>query len=125
MRFVLDDKRMEQAMGLLLRFGVVMASTLVLAGTAFYLQDHGRQPVDYRAFVAHPLSFESRRQLLVGISHGDAAAIIQVGILFLIATPVARVVFAVAAFALERDRLYVAISAGVLAVLVYSLLFGQ
>jgi uncharacterized membrane protein len=125
MRFVLDDKRMEQTMGLLLRFGVVLASTLVLAGVAFYLQDHAHQPVDYRTFVAHPFSVQHRRELLLGISRGSAGAIIEVGILFLIATPVARVMFAVVAFALERDSLYTAISAGVLAVLIYSLLFGR
>jgi len=124
MRFLLDDKRMEQAMGVLLRFGVVMASTVVLAGAAFYLQDHAHQFVDYRSFVAHPLSLERRAELFAGIRRGKADAIIEVGILLLIATPVARVVFAVVAFALERDRLYTAISVGVLAVLVYSLLFG-
>ena len=125
MRFILDDKRMEQAMGVLLRFGVVMASTLVLLGTLFYLQDHARQPISYSEFIAHPLGLLNRQEFLHGISHGNAAAIIDVGILFLIATPVARVVFAVVAFAIERDRLYTAISTAVLAVLVYSLLFGK
>jgi uncharacterized membrane protein len=125
MRFVLDDERMEQAMGVLLRFGVVMASTVVLAGVAFYLQDNWRQTADYRRFIAHPVSLDHRAALVAGIRHGEAAAIIQVGILLLIATPVARVVFAVIAFLMERDRLYVAISTGVLAVLVYGLLFGR
>jgi uncharacterized membrane protein len=119
MRFLLDDERMEQAMGVLLRFGVV------LAGAAFYLQDHAHQPISYSHFVEHPFSLQHRRELLLGISHGDAASIIEVGILLLIATPVARVAFAVAAFALERDRLYTAISMAVLAVLAYSLLFGK
>lgn len=125
MRFEIDDARMEQAMGVLLRFGVVLASTLVLLGVLFHLQDHAHQPISYRNFTAHPLNFQSRKELLHGISHGEAAAIIDVGILFLIATPVARVVFAVIAFAFERDRLYTAISTGVLAVLIYSLLFGK
>jgi len=48
--------------------------------------------------------------------------IIQLGLLFLIATPVARVAFAVFAFAMERDWLYVSISATVLVVLLFSLL---
>lgn len=125
MRFELNDERMERAMGLLLRFGVVMSSTVVLAGAAFYLQDHAHQTVNYRSFVEHPLNMQHRRELLVGISHGDASAIIAVGILLLIATPVARVVFAVAAFALERDHLYTVISLGVLMVLIYSLVFGR
>lgn len=125
MRFLLNDERMEQAMGILLRFGVVMASTVVLAGMAFYLQDHAHQFVDYRSFIAHPLTLAHKGQLIDGMSHGNAAAIIQVGILLLIATPVARVVFAVIAFLAERDRLYTAISAGVLAVLLYSLIYGK
>ena len=125
MRFLLDDERMEHIMGTLLRFGVVLASTVVLAGLAFFLQDHAHRIVDYRDFVAHPFSLRDRRQLLFGISHGDAATIIEVGIFLLIATPVARVVFAVVAFALERDRLYTIVSLGVLAVLVYSLIFGK
>jgi len=48
--------------------------------------------------------------------------VIQLGILFLIATPVARVAFSGVAFALERDWLYVGIASAVLAVLMYSLL---
>jgi uncharacterized membrane protein len=42
-------------------------------------------------------------------------------LLLLILTPVARVAFSVAAFALERDWTYVAITLIVLAVLIYSL----
>jgi uncharacterized membrane protein len=55
-----------------------------------------------------------------GIATGDPATIIQLGILLLIATPVARVAFALVAFAIERDRLYVAVSLIVLAVLLFS-----
>jgi uncharacterized membrane protein len=124
MRFLLDDARMERAMGVLLRFGVVLASTAVLAGMAFYLQDHAHQPIDYRDFKAHSFGLRHRSELFAGSARDNATAIIEVGILLLIATPVARVVFAVVAFALERDRLYTAISVAVLAVLVYSLVFG-
>jgi uncharacterized membrane protein len=53
---------------------------------------------------------------------GDAAAIVQLGVLLLIATPIARVIFAAIGFAVERDRLYVAISLAVLAVLIFGLL---
>jgi uncharacterized membrane protein len=47
--------------------------------------------------------------------------LIQFGLLLLVATPVARVAFAVFAFARERDRVYLTVSLIVLAVLVYSL----
>jgi uncharacterized membrane protein len=119
-----NDTRMEQLMGQLLRFGVVLASTVVLAGGVFYLQDHAGQQADYRSFVAHPVSLRHPRELLHGMARGDAAAIIEVGILLLVATPIARVIFAVVAFAIERDRLYVGISLTVLAVLLYGMLRG-
>jgi len=47
--------------------------------------------------------------------------LIQLGLLVLIATPVARVAFSVAAFAMQRDRLYVVVALIVLAVLMCSL----
>jgi uncharacterized membrane protein len=117
-----DDARMEALMGLLLRIGVVFASTVVAAGGVFYLQDHAGQRPDYRTFVAHPLSLRRPAELAGGIARGEADAIVELGILLLVATPICRVVFAVVGFAIERDRLYVAISLMVLAVLLYGLL---
>jgi len=51
----------------------------------------------------------------------SSAGIIQLGLLLLIATPVARVVFSIVVFALQRDWLYVGITLAVLAVLAYGL----
>jgi uncharacterized membrane protein len=59
------------------------------------------------------------REALVWRPH--AAAVIQLGLLLLVATPVARVIFSVFAFAWERDWLYVLLTLIVLAVLLYSL----
>jgi uncharacterized membrane protein len=42
-------------------------------------------------------------------------------LLLLIATPIARVAFSVAAFAIQRDRLYLGITLVVLTVLIWSL----
>ena len=47
----------------------------------------------------------------------SARAIIQLGLLLLIATPVARVLFSAIAFAIERDCMYVVITLIVLAIL--------
>jgi uncharacterized membrane protein len=60
-----------------------------------------------------------------GIATGDPATIIQLGVLLLIATPVARVGFALVAFAIERDKLYIAVSLTVLAVLLFSFFHSQ
>ena len=47
------------------------------------------------------------------------------GLLLLIATPILRVAVSLVGFALERDRTYAVISAGVLIVLLISFLLGR
>jgi uncharacterized membrane protein len=87
-----------------------------------YVIAHSGARSNYRVFVAKPVELRHPAALLNGIARGDASAIIDLGILLLIATPICRVVFAVIAFAIERDRLYVAISLTVLAVLLFGML---
>jgi uncharacterized membrane protein len=53
----------------------------------------------------------------------EPAAIAQLGLVTLLATPVARVAASVVGFALERDRLYTAITMAVLAILLTSIFF--
>jgi uncharacterized membrane protein len=60
-----------------------------------------------------------------GVRGGDGRSIILVGLLLLIATPVARVAFAALGFMREKDWMYTGISAGVFAILLYSLLLGR
>ena len=119
-----DDARMESMMGILLRVGVLFASTVVLAGGVFYLQDHAGERVNYRTFVGYPLSLRHPGVWWQGLAKGQADAIVQLGILLLVATPICRVVFAAVSFAIERDRLYLAISLTVLAVLLFGMLRG-
>jgi uncharacterized membrane protein len=59
----------------------------------------------------------------VGLADLRPIAVAQAGLLVLIATPVVRVLASVVGFALEGDRLYAAITLGVLAILLVSL-FG-
>jgi uncharacterized membrane protein len=54
----------------------------------------------------------------------NGRGLIMLGLLILLATPVARVIFSTAAFALQRDYLYIAFTLIVLAVLMYSLFSG-
>ena len=120
-----DDARMEVIMGRLLQVGVLLAASVVLAGGVMYLiAARGRRCELPRVYGAGRLSCAIRSALLRGIARGDASAIIELGILLLVATPICRVIFAVIAFAMERDRLYVAISLTVLAVLLFGMLHG-
>jgi uncharacterized membrane protein len=115
------DKRFEVMMGRLLRFGVIFAAAWVLAGGIHYLiQSAGARP-DYKVFHGEPGGLRYPREIIREAIELDARGLIQLGLLLLIATPVARVAFSVIGFALEKDWMYVGITLIVLALLVYSL----
>ena len=111
----MTDRRLELIIGTLLRVGVALAASVVLGGGIWYLAARGMTPVDYRHFHTMPRGFGS-----LGSLSGPEAAI-QIGLLILIATPVARVIFSLVGFALEHDRVYMAITLAVLVVLLYSI----
>jgi uncharacterized membrane protein len=119
-----DDARMEYIMGRLLQVGVLLAASVVLVGGVMYVLAHAGETANYRVFVGHPAGVRRLPALVGGITRGDASAVIQLGILLLVATPICRVIFAVIGFILERDRLYVAVSLVVLAVLLFGMLRG-
>ncbi len=116
-----DDARMEVLMGRLLQAGVLLASAVVLVGGVLYLRANASTPANYRVFTIEAAGLRYPSRLIHLLAAGDPAGIIQLGILLLIATPVARVVFAIVGFAIERDRLYMLVSITVLAVLMFSL----
>ncbi|HEY8868285.1 MAG TPA: DUF1634 domain-containing protein [Candidatus Limnocylindrales bacterium] len=60
--------------------------------------------------------------LAAGLAALRPQAIAQLGLLTLVATPIARVLTSLVGFVLEGDRLYVAITAAVLAILLASAL---
>ena len=120
-----DDARMETMMGRLLQAGVLLAAVVVLSGGVLYLFAHTGAQADYRVFTpSQPVLLRHPKTLLYGVAQGDASALVRLGILLLVATPICRVIFAVVAFAMERDRLYVAISLTVLGVLLFGMLRG-
>ena len=118
-----DDQRVEIIIGTLLRTGVMIAASVVLIGAAVYLVRHGNEIPHYSIFRGEPERLKSIPEIVNGIVHLQARAIIQFGLLLLIATPVARVAFSAAAFAVERDYFYVGVTLIVLAILLYSM-FG-
>jgi len=115
------DQRTEELVGQLLRAGVTSAAVLVVAGAAVFLVRHGFQPANYRVFAGEPTDLRSWRGILHEALHARGRGIMQLGLLVLLLTPVARVVFAAFAFAMERDWLYVAVSTFVFLVLLYSM----
>ena len=124
-RGTLSDQKVEIVLGTLLQAGVILSGTIVLIGGILYIVHYGHNPVSYHVFNGARAAIDSLSPILSGVARLDGRAIIQLGLLLLIATPVIRVIFSVAAFWLERDRAYVAFTLVVLAVLLYSLFLGQ
>jgi uncharacterized membrane protein len=87
------DRRMDLVIGNLLRSGVVLSATIVLFGAVIYLVRHGHSPTEYRVFRGEPSDLRSVRGILRDALALQGRGIIQLGLLFLIATPVARVAF--------------------------------
>ena len=117
----MTDERMDRVIGGLLRTGVTLAAAVTLAGGGWHLAQCGNQMPDYRVFRGEPTELRSLAGVLRGIAQGHSADLIQLGLLLLIATPVARVAFCAVAFAAQRDRVYVAITLLVLGILTASL----
>jgi len=118
------DQRMENIIAQLLRAGVMLAALVVIAGAVLYLGAHPRAGVSYRTFHGQQPELRTVHGIVHSAFSGQAQGIMQLGLLLLIATPIVRVVFSVFAFAIERDRMYVAFTLVVLSVLLYSL-FGS
>ena len=118
----------DVAISNLLRTGVVLSMTVLIIGLVFTFIHHPQyvrsksdlgRLTDAGAVYPHRL-----RDVAAQIGDGRGQAIVMLGLLMLIATPVARVAFSIVAFALERDRLYVTITVIVLVLLVVSFAIG-
>lgn len=120
----MDDRRLENIIGLLLRAGVLLAAAVVLSGGILYLAQHHSGRINYTTFSPGTEELRTLPGIVKLAGTLDSEGLIQLGLVVLIATPVARVVMAVVGFQLERDKMYVAVSLIVLAVLLYSLMYA-
>ncbi len=118
---MMNDQRIEIIVANLLRAGVLLAATVVLIGGIGYLGHHGQEVPEYRVFHGAAAKYRSIGPMAAAAAQMDWRAVIQLGLMILIATPVARVGFSLVAFGAERDRTYVVITAIVLAILIYGL----
>ncbi len=117
------DKNMEMLMGNLLRYGVLISAVFVFIGSVIYLAQHGFEKPHYNNFLGEPQRFIHLKDIIENALKGHAKSIIQFGLILLIATPIARIVFSIVGFLLERDYLYVVITAIVLMIIIISLVF--
>lgn len=117
-----SDQTIENTIGNLLRAGVMLSALVVFIGGVVYLVRHGRSPADYHVFRGEPPELRNLGGILHSAFGFHGRGIIQLGLVLLILTPVARVAFSIWGFAAEHDRMYVIFTVIVLVILLYSLL---
>jgi uncharacterized membrane protein len=117
-----NDQRLEKVVSLLLIAGVSLAAAIVVLGGICFLWKHGSEVPTYHVFHSEAQEYRSISGIIRAAGPSNCRAVIQLGLLLLICTPIARVAFSMVGFFLERDRTYVGLTAIVLIILLYGLL---
>lgn len=117
--------------GKLLRLGVVISCAITVIGGIIYLFQHQGPFTGYKAvlgdndiFEGAPLYLRELSTIIPQVFNFDGAAIIQIGVIALIATPILRVFFSLITYIIEKDKLYIVITLIVLAIIFVNMIFG-
>jgi uncharacterized membrane protein len=122
-------RRVELVISMVLRVGVTASLAVIVGGLVADLVRHPAYTTSTRAArrlvstAAHyPHGFGT---IFAGVAHGDTVAIVMLGLMMLVATPVTRVAVSILTFVYERNALFVAVTTFVLVVLVGSFALGK
>jgi uncharacterized membrane protein len=107
----------EHAIAVVLRYGAQISTVIMAAGV---LLAAARSSLG--GFSSH--ANIQLRDLLPHLLRLEPLAIVELGVLLLLFTPIVRIVVAVVSFAEERDLKYFLISLGVLAIVLLSISFA-
>jgi uncharacterized membrane protein len=113
--------RVERLIGVTLLAGVLTSTLIVLSGGLVYVWRHSHLAVHYRVFRGEPSDLRHLSGILHDVKALTGRGIIQLGLILLVCLQVLRVVLTGVLFLTVRDRLYVLLSAIVLALLAYGL----
>ncbi|WP_341528445.1 DUF1634 domain-containing protein [Nostoc sp. UHCC 0302] len=116
-----SERQFEILISNLLKYGVILATAVVFIGGVLYLIRHGSETPNYQIFRSEPSYFRNPEAVATAAFSGRRRGIIQLGLLLLIITPVARVAFSLVAFMRQRDSTYIVVTLIVLAGLLISL----
>lgn len=94
---------------------------LVLVGAVLFFIQHPKEIYDYSIFKGEPERFRQVHLIVKEALDFRGRDVIQLRLILLIATPVARVIFSLIGFLIEKDWIYVTITTVVLIILSISL----
>ncbi|SEW00111.1 Uncharacterized membrane protein [Chryseobacterium wanjuense] len=124
MRKNFTDVDLNRSVGNLLRLGVILAVATSLIGFVKLFTEGFKMPKKYTSLDMGTSSEKVWGQFWDSLCKGEGMAIIQLGILLLIFTPLMRIIFALIGYLKEKDYIYVAISSIVLAIMAVSFFTG-
>ena len=121
--------KVERAISNILRGGVILSLFLIACGTALSFTHHSEymhahsdtaRLLNSKAEFPHTL-----KETLDGVRSERGQAVVVVGLLVLIATPVIRVGVSIIAFVVEKDAIFVMLTTLVFALLLLSFFLGK
>lgn len=124
MRKNFTDVDLNRSVGNLLRLGVILSVVISLIGFIKLFLEGFKMPKNYALLETGSSSEKVWTQFWDSLCKGQGMAIIQLGILVLIFTPLMRIVFALIGYLKEKDYIYVVISSIVLAIMAISFFTG-
>lgn len=116
------DIDLNRSVGNLLRLGVILSVATSLIGFIKLFMEGFKMPKHYKELEI--LDENIFQTFWTSLGKFEGMAIIQLGILFLILTPLVRIIFALIGYLKEKDYTYVIISLIVLAIMTVSFLTG-
>ena len=121
--------KVELAISNILRGGVILSLFLITCGTALSFTHHTEYMFtngDTARLTSSKTVFpHTLRDTIAGVREEHGQAIVVVGLLVLIATPVIRVGVSIIAFVLERDAIFVVLTVLVFGLLLVSFFLGK
>lgn len=124
MRRSFTDTMMEKLVGRTLRIGVYASTTFMLAGfiTSLFYPETLSTTVDHPSLAQFLALLRPDHDFFTRLF--NPFLLFYLGIIFLMLTPVLRIVMAIASFCLERDGQFIVVSTTVLLIVLLSLYFS-
>jgi uncharacterized membrane protein len=122
-----NPEEMNEVLGNTLLFGVILAAAVIAAGVILFLDHYASSDTSYYLSyfpdkVPHGNFAVDLPGILKGLAVLNPFSVIELGLLILLATPVARVFLSIFLFYFDGDTRYVYITLAVFSILLFSIL---
>ena len=121
--------RFELVISEVLRLGVTLSLATILVGLGLMFTHHPdylRSSADLARLTSPGAALpHNLPDVIKGVRVWRGQAVVALGLTMLILTPILRVAVSIIAFAIERDRVFIAVTSAVLGVLLLSFMLGK